>query len=342
MASEDDTAYKQLFAHPEMVRDLLLGFVPGTWVRQLDLASFERVSGSYVGDGGQHRHSDMVWKVRLSGEWIYVYLLLEFQSRSDPWMALRMQVYIGLLYQDIVKRHELPQPYRLPPVFPVVLYNGKKPWSARTSLTDLIAPLPQDLQPLQAAQRYVLVDQRRLKNDALAGFDNCVAIAFRVERLETEDDILDELENWQIKTPLACGPSLQLGISQWTASRLRVIERQRMIDLTGVSKGGETMNVSFLDSLRDELLYQKKLDIQRELLKKLLVKRFGRLSSRLDDRIFYADIDDLELWFDRLLDAKTVREIFTDKQPPLRRARGRRQPGEPSPAATRFRPAPYT
>ncbi|WP_445233443.1 hypothetical protein [Duganella rhizosphaerae] len=39
MASEDDTAYKQLFAYPEMVRDLLLGFVPGDWVRQLDLSS---------------------------------------------------------------------------------------------------------------------------------------------------------------------------------------------------------------------------------------------------------------------------------------------------------------
>lgn len=103
MASDDDTAYKQLFAHPEMVRDLLLGFVPGTWVGQLDLASFERVSGSYVGDGGQQRHSDMVWKVRLAGDWIYVYLLLEFQSRSDPWMALRMQVYVGLLYQDLVR-----------------------------------------------------------------------------------------------------------------------------------------------------------------------------------------------------------------------------------------------
>ncbi len=52
MASEDDTAYKQLFAYPEMVRDLLLGFVPGDWVHQLDLTSFERVNGSYVSDGG--------------------------------------------------------------------------------------------------------------------------------------------------------------------------------------------------------------------------------------------------------------------------------------------------
>jgi hypothetical protein len=227
-------------------------------------------------------------------------------------------------------------------VFPVVLYNGKRPWSASTSLADLIAPLPQDLQPLQAAQRYVLVDLRRLKDDALAGLDNCAAIAFRVERLETEHDILDELEKWQIKTPPACAPSLQLGISQWTASRLRVMAHQRMMDLTGVSKAGDAMNVSLLESLRNELLYQKELDIQRGLLKKLLVKRFGRLSSRLEDRIFFANIDDLELWFDRLLDAKTVREIFADKQPPLRQARGRKQARKPGPAATRFRPAPYT
>lgn len=115
-----------------------------------------------------------------------------------------------------------------------------------------------------------------------------------------------------------------------------------MINLTSVSKGGEAMNVSLLESLRDELRYQNELDIQRELLKKLLIKRFGRLSSRLDDRIFFADIDDLDLWFDRLLDAKNVREVFADKRPPSRRSRAPKQPGEPGRAATRFRPAPYT
>lgn len=313
MPSEDDTAYKQLFAHPEMVRDLLVGFVPGTWVGQLDLASFERVSGSYIGDGGQHRHSDMVWKVRLSGEWIYIYLLLEFQSRSDPWMALRMQVYVGLLYQDLVKRHELPQPYQLPPVFPVVLYNGKRPWSACTSLTDLIVPLPQELRPLQAAQRYVLVDQRRLRAEALARFDNCAAIAFRVERLETEQDVFDELEKWQIMASPGCGPTLQRGITRWAANRLRRMSRRRIINLPEVSKEVEAMNVSFLDSLKDALRYEERLDGHRERLKKILVKRFGPLSSRLNKRIDNAEMEDLDRWSDRIFEAKTLREVFADK-----------------------------
>ena len=314
MASDDDTAYKQLFAHPEMVRDLLVGFVPGTWVGQLDLASFERVSGSYVGEGGQQRHSDMVWKVRLAGEWIYVYLLFEFQSRSDPWMALRMQVYVGLLYQDLVKRHELPQARKLPPVFPVVLYNGKRPWSACTSLSDLITLVPQDLQALQAAQRYVLIDQQRLTRAALSILDNFAAVAFRVDRMRDAKDISDELEKWKGMAPSAGQQSLKLGLTRWTAHRLRCLGRQRIISLSTVGTEGKEMNVSMFDSLKDALRHEERLDGERDRLRKILVLRFGPLSSRLDKRIERAEMEDLDRWSERMFDAKTVREIFVDKQ----------------------------
>ena len=46
----------------------------------------------------------------------------------------------------------------------------------------------------------------------------------------------------------------------------------------------------------------------------MLTRRFGPLSSRLDKRIERAGMVDLDRWFDRLFDAKTVREIFADKQ----------------------------
>lgn len=314
MASDDDTAYKQLFAHPEMVRDLLLGFVPGTWVRQLDVTSFERVSGSYVSDGGQQRHSDMVWKARLSGEWIYLYLLLEFQSRSDPWMALRMQVYVGLLYQDLVKRHELPKPFQLPPVFPVVLYNGERPWSASTSLSDMVAPLPSDLQPLQAAQRYVLVDQRRLSSEALSGLSNCAAIAFRIDRLRGEQEVTDELEKWRLMRPSTPDLTLDMGIVLWAANRLRGVRLRRMINRSDVSTEDKAMHVTYFDLLKEVMRQEAMLDVHRDRLRQMLIKRFGPLSLRLDKRIERAQMEDLDRWFDRLFDAKTVREIFADKQ----------------------------
>lgn len=44
--SHDDASYKTLFSAPEVVRDLILGFVPDPWLHGLDYATLDRVSGS--------------------------------------------------------------------------------------------------------------------------------------------------------------------------------------------------------------------------------------------------------------------------------------------------------
>lgn len=152
-----DTLYKQLFSHPELVRELLRAFLPQTWVLQLDVTAFERISASYVSDGGQQRHSDLVWRIKVGAQAVYVYLLLELQATPDPWMALRMQVYVGLLYQDLVKRHQLSAGDLLPPVLPLVLYHGSARWTACMDLAGLLLTPPDGLQLFQPQQRYLLV-----------------------------------------------------------------------------------------------------------------------------------------------------------------------------------------
>ncbi|HIK73607.1 MAG TPA: transposase, partial [Alcanivorax sp.] len=47
---DHDTSYRLLFSHAEMVRDLLTGFVPESWIAELDLNSLEKMNGSYVSD----------------------------------------------------------------------------------------------------------------------------------------------------------------------------------------------------------------------------------------------------------------------------------------------------
>ncbi len=39
--SGHDHSYKLLFSHPQMVRDLLEGFIPGDWLLQFDYDSLE-------------------------------------------------------------------------------------------------------------------------------------------------------------------------------------------------------------------------------------------------------------------------------------------------------------
>jgi len=128
---EYDASYKSLFSHPPMVEDLLRGFVPEAWVSEVDFATLEKVSGSYVSDDLRTREDDLIWRMRLKDDWLYVYLLLEFQASVDPFMAARVLSYVGLLYQDLIKRKELSRAGKLPPVVPLVLYNGPRRWTSR-------------------------------------------------------------------------------------------------------------------------------------------------------------------------------------------------------------------
>lgn len=76
MTNHHDTAYRKLFSHPEMVRDLLTGFVPQPWVHQLDLNSLEKVNSSHVSDGLHSRYGDLIWRLSWGKQRHPLYLLL--------------------------------------------------------------------------------------------------------------------------------------------------------------------------------------------------------------------------------------------------------------------------
>lgn len=98
--ADHDSSYRLLFSFPEMIRDLLLGFVDEPWVAEVDLSTLERISSAYVSDGLRDREADIVWRVRWRDQRMYRYILLEFQSAVEKYMAVRVLTYEGLLYQD--------------------------------------------------------------------------------------------------------------------------------------------------------------------------------------------------------------------------------------------------
>src|SRR5688572_27543916 len=142
-----DGSYKLLFSHPRMVADLLRGFVRAQWVAELDFSSLEKVSTHGVSDRLRRRESDVIWRIRWDGKERspFVYLLIEFQSHPDRFMALRLQTYVSLLHQDLVRRKQLTDDRKLSAVLPLVLYNGTRHWNAPAHLSELIADTPAEL-----------------------------------------------------------------------------------------------------------------------------------------------------------------------------------------------------
>ena len=154
-----DPAYKQLFARPRMVRDLLDGFVARGWSDDLDLDALEPLPASFVSRSlQQQRYSDLLWRIRFrDGRRLYLMLLLEFQATVDRAMAVRMLTYTGLLYERLAADGALRGRGALPPVLPVVIYNGRRRWTAPVEMRELTAA-GRLLAPYQPSQRYHLLD----------------------------------------------------------------------------------------------------------------------------------------------------------------------------------------
>ncbi len=94
MKTDHDHSYKLLFSEPEIIIDLLQGFVHKEWGTELDFSILEKVSGSYVSAGLRVREDDVVWRVKYQKSWIYIYLLIEFQSTIDKYMSVRLMIYM--------------------------------------------------------------------------------------------------------------------------------------------------------------------------------------------------------------------------------------------------------
>lgn len=188
--ADHDNSYKLLFSHAPLVEDLIRGFIREDWVQGLDYTTLARVGGGYVTEDLRDRESDVVWRVRWGAEeWIYVYLLLEFQSTVDTSMALRVMTYLGLLYQDLERLKLLTPSGRLPPVLPVVLYNGHRPWRAALDMADLVEPVPRGLERYRPSLRYCLLDELRLAESELPSVRNLAAALFRLERSQSAGQI---------------------------------------------------------------------------------------------------------------------------------------------------------
>ena len=199
MPRDTDASYKLLFSALEVVRDLVLGFIPDDWLHSLDYTTLEKIPGSYITDDLRDRADDVVWRVKADGEWVYLYLLIEFQSTADPWMAVRMMTYLGLLYQDLTRRGDVLAGRRLPPVLPIVLYNGKGSWRAATDIADLIPKAPGLVTKHLPKLEYLLIDENRYTDADLAELKNLVAAIIRVEHPENEQALLqliDLLNEW--------------------------------------------------------------------------------------------------------------------------------------------------
>jgi hypothetical protein len=331
---DHDALYHRLFSHSGVVAQLLRGFADGPWLAELDLDAMERLNTKFHADTGQRREGDMVWRIpRRDGADSFLLLLLEFQSTSDRYMALRVLTYAGLLWQQLVREQRLPPDGMLPPLLPVVLYNGDARWRAPAALAGLVGlPAASPLWHWQPALRYHLIDAGAFSAADLAARDGLPALWFRLEAAADPAQMVavaDAVLAWLAEHPgfaaarrvfadLLGAMLAPLGAEVTVPEDL--LEVRNMLSTRAeqwMERWKEQCKQAWLLEWREESRQEER-EVGRQageaaMLLRQLQRRFGALPDWAAERVRAADVSTLEEWGLRILDAGTLDDVFAER-----------------------------
>ena len=150
-----------------MVASLVQDFVQADFVQDMDFSTLEPFPTARVTKGFSQRYGDAIWRLHWQNMPSFLFLMLEFQSRIDPFMPVRILVYAALLWQFLIDQGEISPGDRLPPIFPIVLYNGRTKWHAARDIKSLLCPMPKDLLAYQPTQKFFLIDENALSQKVI-------------------------------------------------------------------------------------------------------------------------------------------------------------------------------
>ena len=190
-----DENYRRLFTHRAMMQALLSHYVDEALTRGLLFEQATLEPAVHIRPDTARRESDVIWRIpHESGEEVHVVVLLEFQSspRGEQPMALRMLQYAALYWEQVLKNHRGAD---LPPILPIVLYNGTSTWSDPTHLHGLlpgeVRTLYQDYSP---QVRYVLLDINAMSARLLTNKTDPASLLIRFEKARKLEEFATLIE----------------------------------------------------------------------------------------------------------------------------------------------------
>lgn len=323
-----DASYRALFSHPELVAALLRDFVGEEVTGPLELDRMERVQTTFISGTLLRRESDMLWRIpRGDASPLYLFIMIEFQSRIDPMMAVRMLVYVGLLYEHLYTQDtSIARSRGLPPILPIVLYNGSPRWSAQTSTRDMINVDPDArLSSYLPTLKYWLIDVGRLDRELLRHHNTILSNLFTIETLNDPELLRAQVKRLGEIVRSRVDDAIIQTILMWLSELLRAQKLLLTDQQISSFKETDPMLSEAMERWREKLrqeylakgieqgigqgIEQGRERARRELLGKMMQLKFGEDEGRAA-RIEALPTEAIDRALERLLDATDEASLF--------------------------------
>ena len=313
-----------LFEDPRQLRELLQILEPAL-AELIDFTRARRENRSFVPADLRKQESDLIFLVPLRGtrrQEVWVYVLLEHQSKPDPLMGLRLYLYMGQLWDEQRRGWEDRRTplarRRLRPVIPLVYYTGAKRWSTPIGLASLIE-LPSELERFVPHWETLFLNLRETPPETLTRFASAVGWALRVvqaeraPRRDLEHVLREAMAGIEGLTEEQAGQWLRVA---WFFVLLVVNRREEgslaelVLAEARQSKFGEREVVTRMGrSILEQAEARGEARAKRAALARVLAARFGRLPDEVERALAAADPERLDGWLERAATAATLAQV---------------------------------
>lgn len=317
-----DSFFRVIFGgYPSAAAGALRAILPPRLAAALDFDRLEAMSGEFVTAALRQRRVDLLFRVWLRD--LEARLVWLFEQQAKP---LRLMVWRGSDYTSAIWRAEVLEhrtlhrrdPDTLPAVIPVVLYTGRRPWSAPRRLTELIdlpPPLLEEARPFLPEMTLYVDPLHATPDEALRAREaGPLALLgwYLLKHAPGAQDLEARMRGWV--DDLAEADSLPGGRDALAAMaeycvRVSRTPREAIADVFGEAIGSEGEDLVITTG---QMLEAKGFERgQAAFLIGLLVRRFGEVPADVLDRI-QRETDEAKLaaWGDRLFVARTPGEVI--------------------------------
>jgi hypothetical protein len=313
-----------VFKEPEHIAGELRAVLPAELSRQVDWSTLKCLPSRLRDPQFDELEADLLFEVHLRNKKRLLLPLVEHQSSSDYWMALRLQGYITKIWFDERRTH--PTLHELTAIIPIVVYHGESPWSGARSLHELIATAPEDLAPIAKFIpnfAFVLDDLPRKSGDELRDRHRSAKLSalgtlalLCLSRIRNGNELMAELEKSSaVAAEILTSPSqlMLLGaLLRYTLEQSDIVPEKLHTWTAELGPKAEEAYMTGAQMLTAEAEARGKAEGKADTLLLLLETKFGPVSENVTKRVRSAKTEQLDSWIKNSIRAKTLDEVFAD------------------------------
>ena len=308
-----DKLFKGLLDQPGTAGALLRERLPADISCLLTDDPPELLDGEFIDEALQGSQSDRLFRALLKdGGDVLLYVLIDHKSTPEPGIILQLLGYMLRIWLRYAcgKADALRS---LPPILPMVVYHGVSEWKVSRSLRDTIKA-PEAIKQYQPDVRYTLVDLGPIPNDRLSAFPPLRAGLLALKYSHQDGDA--EALLVQAFTDARDAPSLfkMLVVYATTVySSVNPVLLRRAIHKVRPEWEDEMLSIAAKEWMAEGAAKGRaegKAEGKAEMLLRQIRRRYKALPSGIEDRVRAAGSDQLDEWSERLIDGKSLADIF--------------------------------